>query len=796
MMKWLRRILYSLLGIVIVAALIVVAWVGLWMPTSLPQTTGSIEVAGIHAPIEILRDEDGIVTIRAQNDADAAFAIGYVHAQDRLVQMEMMRRLVAGRLSEVLGNLTLATDRNMRVLGLYRTAEQNEAALPDEVRTRLEAYSAGVNAYIDGHTGSWPPEFEVLYHRPEPWRVADSLAWGRLMALRLSGNYWSELLRFRLSQRLTPEELESLMPLGDGAQTASLPPDLPPAAPSEDSLLAGLGSILAPSPDASNSFAVSGSRTSTGAPILANDPHLGLESPIVWYLVRIETPGKVLVGATSPGGPFVIIGHNGHVAWTLTTTHGDTQDLFIERLDPADPTRYATPDGTAAFETRTETIGVRGGDDEEITVRSSRHGPILSDLGRYQWTEKEYVLALSWPALLPDDRTATAIHLLNGAATVDEAFAALRDFHSPQQNFVLADTAGNIGLVAAGRVPIRKTLSANSLMPASGWDGQYDWTGFLPFEELPQVVNPPEGFIATANSKVTPEGYAHFITARWPDAYRQDRIKEYLRKDAKVTLDAAAEIMRDTYSAAAQEQVTTLTRAADLETMTGDKIAEVRDLFQRWDFHVDREKAAPLILTTWLREADKAIFAGQLDDEFSAVIGTHPTAAVEAARKDDPLWCRNGSSSNVSICLGKLRNALIAALREISSRYGDDIGKWRWGDAHRARFANPLLDRVPLLGDWLFEPLETDGDDYTLNRGTPYIDYDSDEPVFPHVHGASMRAIFDLSNLDNSRFMIAGGQSGNPLSRHYRDLLVRWRDHKYVTMVGQGSDVLTLAPAP
>jgi penicillin G amidase len=795
-MKWLRRILLSLFGIVMLAALIIAAWVGLWMPTSLPQTAGSVLVAGIRSPVEILRDADGIVTIRAQNDADAAFALGYVHAQDRLVQMEMMRRLVAGRLSEVLGSLTLSTDRNMRVLGLYRAAEQSEAALPDDVRARLEAYTAGVNAYIDGHQGSWPPEFAVLFHRPERWRVADSLAWGRIMALRLSSNFWTELLRYRLSRRLTPEELDSLMPLGDGAQTASLSPELPPAAPSQASLLASLGPVLAPSPDASNSFAVSGSRTATGAPILANDPHLGLESPIVWYLVRIETPGSVLVGATSPGGPFVIIGHNGHVAWSLTTTHSDTQDLFLERLDPADATRYATPDGTAAFETRTETIRVRAGADEQITIRGSRHGPIISDLGRYQWADKGYALALSWPGLLPDDRTATAIHRLNGAKDLDSAFAALRDFHSPQQNFVLADTAGNIGFVAAGRVPIRKTLNANSMMPAPGWGGEFDWIGFIPFEELPQVKNPPQGYIATANGKITPDGYRHFITARWPDAYRQDRIKELLRGSWKINLDNAGGIMRDTYSAAARQQIMAMTRHPEPIIKAADKRNAAHEIFRRWDFRVGREEAAPLILATWLRETSKLLFAEKLDKQFIDFIWSNPDAAMRAIERDDPLWCPDDGGSNKGRCRGILWRSLANATSQIADRYGDDVGKWRWGDAHTARFANPLLDQVPFLGDWLFEPLETDGDDYTLNRGTPSIDYEADEPVFPHVHGASMRAVFDFSNLENSRFMIAGGQSGNPFSPHYRDLLVRWRDHRYVTMVGQGAETLTLLPPP
>ena len=792
-MKWLRRILGALLGIVILAALVIAGVVFLWMPTSLPQTTGEVTVPGLAAPVLILRDADAIVTIRAANDADAAFALGYVHAQDRLVQMEMMRRLVAGRLSEVVGSMTLSTDRTMRVLGLYRAAEQSEALLPDDTRARLEAYAAGVNAYIDGHSGAWPPEFEVLRHRPEPWRVADSLAWGRIMALRLSNNYWMEYLRYRLSQKLTPAEMNSLMPLGDGAQQAINLPSVPEA---QSSLLADLDPILRPSHGASNSFAVSGSRTASGAPILANDPHLGLDSPIVWYLVRIETPEHLLVGATSPGGPFVIIGHNGHLAWSLTTTHSDTQDLFLEKLDPADPARYATPVGTAAFETRTETIHVRGGEDEQLTIRNSRHGPILSDLARFHRVDSGYALALSWPALRADDRTATAIHHLNFARTVDEALVALHDFHSPQQNFVLADTAGNIGFVAAARVPVRKTLNANSMMPAPGWDSDYDWAGFLPFKELPQVKNPPEGFIATANSRITPAGYSHFITGHWQESYRQDRIQEYLRADSKVTMDSAATIMRDTYSAAAKKQLAALMPSLETMGTASNEEKAAIEVLKQWDFHVDRDQAAPLILTTWLREADKALFAGRLGDEFVDYIWTNPMAAIDALGREDPTWCRLPGQDQIGVCLGKLQNSFRAAIKQLITRYGNDVSKWRWGDAHQARFANALLDRVPLLGDWLFTPLETDGDEYTVSRGTADIDYESDDPVYPHIHGASMRTIFDLANLDNSRFMLAGGQSGNPLSPHYRDLLPRWRDQQYFTMVGEGVDTLTLRPAP
>jgi penicillin amidase len=313
---------------------------------------------------------------------------------------------------------------------------------------------------------------------------------------------------------------------------------------------------------------------------------------------------------------------------------------------------------------------------------------------------------------------------------------------------------------------------------------------------LPQVKNPPEGFIATANGRITPEGYTHFITGHWQESYRQDRIQEFLRANSKVTMASAAGVMRDTYSAAAKQQLAVL--LPGLETMgaasSGEKAAI--EILKQWDFHVDRERAAPLILTTWLREADRALFSARLGDAYGDYIWTNPMAAIDAVGREDSAWCRLPGQDHIGVCLGKLQNAFRTAVEQLSERYGDDVSKWRWGDAHRARFANALLDRVPLLGGWLFTPLETDGDEYTVNRGTADIDYESDMPVYPHIHGASMRAIFDLADLDDSRFMLAGGQSGNPLSPHYRDLLARWRDQQYFTMVGQGVDTLTLRPTP
>ncbi len=474
-----------LAGLVLLLALSL-AGAFLWLRGSLPQTEGTIAIAGLAAPVEVLRDSDGIVTIRAQGEADGARALGYVHAQDRLWQMDFMRRAGAGRLAEVVGPAALPHDRLMRTLGLYRVARTNLEILPPETRVLLNAYAQGVNADLEHPPRAWPLPFHLLAppygYRPEPWRPTDSLVWSRIMALRLAGNWPDEILRARLSQRLSPEQIDFLWPDYPAAARSTIP-DL---AALLDGLpldrLARETSWIAAESQASNSWVVAGGRTTSGLPILANDPHLSLDAPGQWYLARIETPELTLTGATAPGLPFMVFGHNGRIAWGFTNTHGDVQDFFIEKVVRGDPSRYLTPDGTRAFETRDETIHVAGAESERLTVRSSRHGPIISDVSQRarHAAAPDTVLALAWTALRGDDRTAAAFHGMNRARDWSEFRAALRDFHGPQQNIVYADTTGAIGFMAPARIPIRKRGDGRA--PVPGWSGDYDWTGFIPFE--------------------------------------------------------------------------------------------------------------------------------------------------------------------------------------------------------------------------------------------------------------------------------------------------------------------------
>jgi len=757
----------------------------LWLQGSLPRTEGRAALPGLGAPVEVLRDAHGVVTIRARSEADAYRALGYVHAQDRLAQMDLMRRLGAGRLSEVMGQSTLEADRLMRTLGFYRLAEESQAHLEPETLASVEAYAAGVNAYLADPPGPLPLEFQVLGYRPEPWRPADSLVWGRLIALQLSGNWRSEALRLRLAKRLTPEQIAFLW----RPYPADAPTTLGDLAAAGDSGAVLPGEVLpwrwAPK-DASNSWVVSGAHTQSGRPILANDVHLALHQPSHWYLVRIETPKLTLAGATAPGVPFLIAGHNGRIAWAFTTTHSDTQDLYLER-SPADaPHSYETPDGPEPFQVHEETIEVRGGEAQTVTVRATRHGPVVSDLGggRFAPFPDGETLALAWPGLRADDRTADAIHGINRAGSWDQFRSALRRFHSPQQNLLYADRAGTIGFIAPARVPLR--ARGDGRFPANGWTDAEEWVGEIPFDELPQSVDPPRGRIVAANNKIVPDDYPYLIAADWPSGHRAQRIEDLLDGAGKTTLAQHAAWQSDIVSPAAERLTPLLIQAVEGEPLS-DRAKQARDLLVAWDFRMARDRPEPLIYYAWLRAANEALLADELGPEFNAF--QQADADLLAAILDHgTAWCDDIATEPREDCPGKLAGALETALADLAARFGDNPDGWRWGEAHVARLGHPLLGRIPLLGDLTTRTIETDGGEDTVNRGGLRL-AGSDSRVFEHRHGATFRAVYDLADLDRSLFMIAGGQSGNPLSPNYGDLAEAWRDGIYLKLDGKPGEV-------
>lgn len=782
-----RLLRYGLWGLGGLLALLLVTVVGtfLWLRTSLPQLEGEAVLAGLEAEVTVSRDSDGIVRIQAGSDLDAYRALGYLHAQDRLWQMDFMRRSGAGRLSEVVGAPTIRIDKIMRTLGLYGVAAASFEQLTPEVRGAIEAYTAGVNAYIETAGGAWPLEFNLLRYEPEPWKPADSLVWSRLMAIQLSGNWRSELQRARLQSFLKPEQIRALWP--------DYPADAPVA-------LAGLERKAALDPlkalpwplapkDASNSWVLSGARTTTGKPILANDPHLSLDAPGLWYLVDIQTPGGRLRGASAPGVPFVILGQNEEVAWGFTTTHSDTQDLFVEKLDPEQPDHYLTPEGARAFETREEIIKVKGQEDVVLTVRSSRHGPILDELADPEefasaaetaQAEGASVVALAWPALRDDDLIPQAIYGFNKARNWSEFLAASRFFHAPQQNIVYADRAGEIGLIVPGRVPIR--ARGDGRVPVPGSTDDYAWTGFIPFEELPQGSNPESGLYVVANNKIVDDDYPHLITADWPSQYRAARIQEVLEPLDKSSLEQSLELQNDILSGPARQL---MPRLRETEPQS-ERAREALTLLAAWDFRMDRNRPEPLIYANWLNKLNAALIEDELGAEFDGFRRpkTELVARILSAEPASP-WCDNVGTDKREGCAEALSSSLEQALAELTESFGEDLSAWRWGDAHRAPLPHPILSRIPLVSGLFDIGVETDGGSETVKRaGVSYRG--SIEKRFNDRHGAGYRAVYDLADSENSRFMISTGQSANPLSPHYGSFAERWRDGEYVTIPREG----------
>jgi penicillin G amidase len=765
-MRVLGRILLTLL--VLVA--IVVAGGYLWLRSSLPQTDGMIAVRGVNAAVTIARDAHGIPTIKAESDADAAFGLGYVEAQDRLFQMDLMRHAGAGRLSEWFGRAALDTDKSMRTLGLYRAAEAQYPLLSPELRAVFDAYAAGVNAYLATRHGALPPEYQVLQIPAEPWKPVDSLVWGKLMDLQLTGNYRQELLRARLAQRLKPEDLAVLYPGYDPQAPVTL------GALDLEQILPGLTPVL----PASNEWVVDGKHSESGKPILANDPHLGFATPGVWYLARIATPRETIAGVTSPGEPMIVLGHNTHIAWGFTTTGGDVEDVFVEKLDPTDATHYLTSEGPQAFTTRDEKILVKGADPVTLTVRTTRHGPVIADPGGGE------VLALAATWLQGEDRTPQALWDASHAHDWDAFRNAFKNAVAPEQNVTYADVDGHIGFIAPATVPIR--AQGDGMAPVPGWTGENEWTGTVPFDGLPQSVDPPSGRFVAANNKIVPDSYPYMITKSWELPYRAQRITELLNAAPMQSPDTAAAMQADIDSTAARQLLPLMLVGTPQSAAGQETIRRLR----AWDQRMSRDRVEPLLFIAWLREFNRQILADKLGPLFDNYWGLHPDV-IQNILTSHPDWCDNRETREVETCPQQLGVALDRAIDGLTQRFGGDISSWRWGNVHPASFAHPIWSRLPVIAGWLGVAIPDDGSFDTIDNATMFAG--GEAQPFTAVHGTSMRMIVDMADPAAARFMIAPGQSGNLLSPHYSDLLSVWRDVGYVRLSDDASGgILTLAP--
>ena len=781
-------------ALLLAALLLTIAAAFFWYRSAgQPQISGKLQMHGLQDTVDIVRDAEGIPHIYAKTSHDAYFALGVTHAQDRLWQMEMNRRIAAGRMAEVLGPAALGTDRFLRTLGIRRNAEAIVRNLAPDAHAALDAYAEGVNRYLEQRSGPLPPEFLLTgAPAPAPWEPADSIAWQTMMAWDLSANWTQELLRMRLAQRMDMAHIHAFLPpypgdapihtqdytslyrslAGTAAQLEKVSRIAPP------SLVEGMGS---------NNWVLGSRRSATGKPLLANDPHLGLTAPALWYFAHLSAPGMNVIGGTLPGVPAVILGHNDQIAWGLTNTAPDVQDLFIEQINPDNEAQYRTPDGWAAFDRRTETIRVKGQPDVHLTVRDTRHGPVITGAlplaDRAPIDARTHVIAFSWTALRPDDLTFQASLRLNRARDWEQFLAAMRDFSAPQQNVVYADVAGNVGFIAPARVPVRRRDNdLKGLAPAPGWDARYDWTGFIPFDELPREYNPLSQQIVTANQKIVGPAYPHFITSEWTLPYRAQRISSLLEARPLHDLDSFATIQKDDVSLAARELLPLLARTAPKSDQARDALAALK----QWDGKMDVARFEPLVYNAWVRELSRQLFAAPLGEalmkDYWEQRNIHqPT--VEALRTMDTgnLWC-SGAQPHAGLprCAEVMSASLDGALADLRTRYGNDMQAWKWGIAHEALSEHRPFSKVPSLAKYFDIRLPSSGDTYTVNVGLHNL---RDEAApFTNHHAASLRALYDLSNLENSRFIHSTGQSGNVFSPLYANYAQRWRDVAYLPM--------------
>lgn len=838
-MRRFLAVIAGLLAVVLVGASIFAV---ITARNSFPSTTGNVELSGLAGPVQIMRDEQGIPQIYAENSADLFFAQGFTHAQDRFFEMDFRRHVTSGRLSELFGKSALETDKFVRTLGWRRVAEKEVADLDAETLDLVEAYARGVNAYIDGKSGSeLSLEYAVLSltgpdYRPEKWVLADSVAWIKAMAWDLASNMDDEISRVLIGEQVGDEEVEQLYPeypyklnepivtkgaIADGTFDQDAEPSLslgrPSSARSAVAALKQAGSaadnlpVLFGTGDGigSNSWVVSGDKTKTGKPILANDPHLAPSMPGIWYQVGLhctkvtqECPYEVS-GFSFSGMPGVIVGHNRDVAWGVTTMYADVADLYLERITGDN---YEYDGKQVPVETRKESFTVSGQDKPEtITVRSTRHGPILSDVdktladvgkeGRVDGVARANAVSLRWTALEPQ-ATIRAVFALGAMKNWDDFRAAAKLFTVPSQNLVYADVDGNIGYQSPGIIPIRG--KGDGRWPVPGWDSDYEWTGTIPFEELPSVYNPTSGVIVTANQAViAPENYPYTLGADTAPGYRSQRIHDLLEQQDELTVADMVRLQMDTYSANAAQLVPLL---LDIP-LESEYYRQGKDTLRGWDFMQTTDSAAAAYFNAVWRNLLNRTFHDELPKAQWPDGGERWFNVLRSIldKPNSPWWDNTTTPSQTESRDEILAQAMRDARDEMTRLQSRDPGKWSWGQFHQLTLENQTLGTS---GIGIIEGIFNRGP-YKVGGGNGIVNANSWDATQGYGVTAvpSMRMTVDLANLDKSQWIQLTGNSGHAYHRNYVDQAALWAEGETLpwafsrkAVKSSEKDVLTLQP--
>ncbi len=807
------RIVFRVLLGIAIAVVILAALAGttsVWfVQRTLPQTTGTLQVKGLDSTVSVLRDSWGVPHITGDDVHDVAFAEGYVTAQDRLFQMEFNRRVAQGRLAEMFGagedDSILDTDILLRTLDLYGAARFEEANLDARTLEMLTAYSDGVNAFLDSHQNSLPLEFTILGITPQKWTPLDSLAYGRVVALSLDSTWGTKYSRAMVTNKVGPLIASALFPQypstnptlfaspgtaappqeSGASSKASSPDAVEETVALSPNLLEGtafLRQILGDVRDAlgSNDWVVDGTHTTTGKPLLANDPHLGIRMPSVWYEVALRGGGLDEIGFTFPGEPGIVVGHNDYIAWGVTNVDADNTDLYLENLDPTNhPGQYLYDRAWEPLQVRQQVIHIRGGGSKTITISSTIDGPIinsgLDDLKKYP------PVSLKWTALQPT-YSFRGFFQLNFARNWYEFLDAIANI-SISQNFVYADIYGNIGYRMSGVLPIRP--AANGLLPVSGSTSDHEWQGVVPQNEMPTLYNPDTHLIATANNRIVPSDYPVYVTNDWDCGYRARRIDDLLTSKAKLSVSDIEQIQTDVYSIPASQLVPAFIQAGQA---AGGDAAKAAGLLQNWDYTMTRDSTAAAVYEaaagTLLRETVEPMLGKDLYGIFqsNATPSCLFTTLVNSLNNPAPLFA---SSQARDAAIGK---ALADTVHSLRAQFGDDTSKWQWGTLHTAHFEHPLATVSPLNLIFDVAPVARPGDSTTINVGGSG-GFSDDPANFDQRTVPSMRQIIDLSNFDNSVWVTTTGESGQPFSAHYSDLVPLWDQGRYQKMLFTASAI-------
>jgi penicillin amidase len=844
-MTFLNRTFKFLLTSITILVLTLGAVLGYVVRAPMPQTAGAVQIKDLQYEVTIIRDNWGVPHIYADTPHDLFVAQGYVHAQDRFWQMEFWRRIGAGRLSEIFGKSALGRDLFIRTVGWARAAQQDEAALDDETRQALQWYADGVNAYLA--TKDNPGlEFTLLKlngvsYEPEPWTIRNTLTWLKVMSWDLGGNMSGELTRAMLIQTIGLDAMLELRPLYPGDHPSIVPNPAIGEIPNLDSTLAAIDDLNALTGGGfegigSNNWVISGKLTDTGKPYLANDPHLGIQMPSIWYEVGLHCrkiadycPYDV-TGFSFAGAPGVIIGHNARIAWGVTNLGPDVQDLYIEKFNPENPNQYEVNGAWVEAQVFPEIITVKGrvefdpdnpnlptgvynetADLTTITlnVRVTRHGPIINDVyGLAGKLSGEYAgiqvpassgLAFHWTALAEQSLTYRAILKINRAQNWDQFRDALRDWSVPSQNFVYADVDGNIGYQAPGLIPIRR--NHDGLLPVPGWTDEYEWQGYIPFEELPFSFNPPQGFIATANNAVVGSDYPYLISYDWDKGYRAQRITELIKAKFPITMDDVKAQQGDNANLSAEEVLPFLTVLNFGEGKLQNGVAYLK----QWDYqqHMDSGPAA-LYNLFWARLVSNTFFdeLGERSDLWPGTGDTTMLAVRNLLSQPNNHWWDNVTTPEVAEDRDTiLRQSFEQAYADAESLMGTDPDRWAWGQLHTATFQNQSLGQADIaVIKFLLNrgPVASSGGTANVNNTSYRFALDENDVLdmgktFAVTSVPSMRMIVDLSNFGQSQTMHTTGQSGHPFNLHYNDMIDPWRNIEYHPMLWDQAAVQSVA---